>query len=503
MERRLTKTLYRLADGCPMGLWLTIHRPDLKAPLSLAARDRMKTGQEVGALARKRFEGAKFVRHWEMTAEAATGLTLDLVRSDSGVILEATFATEGLLARTDILSRTGAGWKITEVKSSGEYKKDEHLTDVAFQTWVAQRCGLKVESASVMHLRKDYKWRGGEHDVQELFSEVDITEEVEAELPRVEASVPGFLGLWDRPDYPTELDPGIRPACRDCGFGEHCMALAPEDHIFYLNLHHSRVKKLKQQGITLVEEIPPDFVTDPKERLRYEARLTKEPQVDPSLVSELARIVYPALLIDFETMRPALPIIPGTSPFTLLPFQWSCHRLARSPRGSAVLDIESGHSEFLYEGQDDPRPEFCRTLYEAIKEGGSILVYSNYEESTLKQLAAENIPYAAELLALVPERFVDLEKIVRQCYADHRFEGRTSIKAVLPVVAPDFRYEDLDIHDGDQAQIEYRQTFDPACPPEERRRVYDALKAYCKLDTWAMVLVLKALYERAMSGPQA
>lgn len=496
----LTKSDFKIARKCPKALWMTIHMAGEKAPLSAANQARMKSGQRVGELARTRYPEGVLVQPWGLTTEESVNRTTQAIESGATHVFEATVSEGGCVARIDILICEGNGWHLQEVKASGRYKKEDHLDDVAFQVSVARRAGLNVQKASVLHLNREHVWNGEAFNAQSIFSETDVTDEVEAVLAQIESEANGFLELWDKSEYPTfsgtapHIDPGIRPTCRDCEFKKHCFDRAPSDHIFFVGMHHSRVKKLKSDGITLVGEVPSDFVKDPKERLRFEALLTKETQISPNLAARLAEIQYPAYLIDFETLRPDLPLIAGTAPFELLPFQWSCHIVGEPPIGDGVV---TDHREFLHQEPTDPRIDFCKSLLDLISNGGSVLIYSKYEITTLKDLAAKGVPYAQELLDHVPSRFIDLEDILKECYADHRFGGQTSIKAVLPVVSPDLSYKGLTIQNGDQAQIEYMETYSDQVSADRKAEIFAALKEYCMLDTLAMVMVLRALYSRA------
>lgn len=47
------------------------------------------------------------------------------------------------------------GYAIYEIKSSTKVK-EEHLYDVAFQTALLQRCGLRVDQIYIVHLNSEY-----------------------------------------------------------------------------------------------------------------------------------------------------------------------------------------------------------------------------------------------------------------------------------------------------------------------------------------------------------
>ena len=67
-------------------------------------------------------------------------------------------------------------------------------------------------------------------------------------------------------------------------------------------------------------------------------------------------------------------------------------------------------------------------------------------------------------------------------------KGSWSIKNVLPTVAPDLSYQDLDeIQDGMAASKAYLEAINPATPEARRAELKQELLDYCRLDTEAMV----------------
>ncbi len=66
--------------------------------------------------------------------------------------------------------------------------------------------------------------------------------------------------------------------------------------------------------------------------------------------------------------------------------------------------------------------------------------------------------------------------------------GSWSIKAVLPTVAPDLSYKELDIvNNGAMAEPVFLEMIDGDTLPERSDELREALLRYCKLDTLAMV----------------
>ncbi|MCK4692278.1 MAG: DUF2779 domain-containing protein, partial [Anaerolineales bacterium] len=80
----------------------------------------------------------------------------------------------------------------------------------------------------------------------------------------------------------------------------------------------------------------------------------------------------------------------------------------------------------------------------------------------------------------------------KRYYYTPEMRGSYSIKAVLPALVPDMRYDDLEVSDGIQAMEVYRRLEDEK-DPQRVAEIRNALWEYCKLDTLAMVLILEKL----------
>ena len=107
----------------------------------------------------------------------------------------------------------------------------------------------------------------------------------------------------------------------------------------------------------------------------------------------------------------------------------------------------------------------------------------------------EWIPEHNRYLEYINSHMFDLEKIFITDYVDYRFKGSSSIKKVLPVLVPEFSYEDLDVKDGTMAMDVWgRMVLDEKFRDDidETRK---NLLAYCKLDTLAMVEIYKFLLQ--------
>jgi predicted RecB family nuclease len=178
-----------------------------------------------------------------------------------------------------------------------------------------------------------------------------------------------------------------------------------------------------------------------------------------------------------------LPIFAGTRPFEVLPFQWSCHIEKSLGR------IE--HAEFLDLGSEPPMRRLAESILEALGTTGPIVVYTPYERRVLNELAARYGDLAGKLAALA-ERIVDLYPATRRHYYHPALHGSWSIKAVLPTVAPDLRYEALgEVRDGLKAQTAYFEAVDAKTTETRRAALRRALLEYCRYDTLALVRLVE------------
>ena len=245
--------------------------------------------------------------------------------------------------------------------------------------------------------------------------------------------------------------------------------------------------QLVELGINEISEIPDEFsLSALQERIRQCVTNGQE-FIAPELEDELMSVQYPVHFLDFETFASAIPRYPNTRPYQTIPFQFSNHILFEEGR------IE--HAEYLCVEDKDPCEEFTRALLETLGARGTIFVYANYEKRIVNQLADQFPKFKDQLLDLLV-RFKDLHTLIRKHYYHPEFYGSFSLKVVLPVLVPSMNYEDLAIHEGGMASLEYLRMLDPATPPDEQATVKHDLLIYCGYDTLGMVKIRDELLKR-------
>ena len=487
---RLSKSRFQLGLQCPKALWLRCYRPELAGAVSEVQQAIFDQGHRVGAVARECFPDGVLVREDYRQSAAAIATTRRHLAGDWRCLFEAAFTYDDLFVRPDVLVRLDDGsCHLIEVKSSTGMKP-EHVTDAAVQRWVLEGAGLAVSRVSLLHLDSTYLYPGGPYDLDALFALEDITVPVAEYLP----CVPGEV---------ARLRATLQAGCPDvligrqcakpyaCAFVAHCHEPLPDFPVTELpRVDAELLATLLREGILSLRDVPPDYPgLTPAQRETCAIVQSGEPWFDPALASALDGLVLPAHFLDFETWGSALPVFPGTTPYQQVPVQWSLHTLA--------VDGALVHREYLHAEATDPRGAIADSLLEALGgDDGPVVVYTDYEHRVLAALADALPDRAADLRALLPRLF-DLHALVKRYVRHPGFRGRTSLKVVLPALADDVTYEELAVRDGATATLRYEAATRGGLSESERGRIFADLRAYCAVDTLALVRVVQALAEQA------
>ena len=472
---------------CLRKLYLACYQPELSTRPDSAQQARFDAGSEAGELARKLRPGGVLIDEpYDRHSEAVERTRSLLKERNVPAIYEAGFLEDGVRIRVDILARaSGESWDLIEVKSSMS-TKGEHIPDAAVQLMVVEKAGLTVSKVGLAHMSRDYVYPGGDYEVDQLFAVDDITDDARA-------YVEGVADRLDAMRQPlTEAEPpdiAVGSHCNKpyrCEFYAHCRSREPDWSIEDLPRFSSgQREELRARGIRSILEIPDRQQLSPVQERARQSVITGKPQVSVSLTDELDNIVPPAHFLDFETLGPALPVYKGTRPYAMVPFQWSDHVLHEDGRIS--------HDEYLAEGSDDPRADLAEALVAQLAGAATIVAYSSYEQTCIRSLIDALPDHQASLERLLALPWVDLLKIVQGHYYHRNFHGSFSIKSVLPAIAPEFGYKDLEIQDGNLAAVAFIESISPDTAPERRERLRSDMLAYCKRDTEAMLRVVDAM----------
>ena len=222
-----------------------------------------------------------------------------------------------------------------------------------------------------------------------------------------------------------------------------------------------------------------------RQRQQVESTLNQRDYIDTEAVRGfLDDIWYPLCFLDFETFMEAVPPFDGCRPYRQIPFQYSLH--IQNSTDSAL-----NHYAYLAEPGKDPRKEILDTLLGRIPEGACIIAWNQSFEIGVLQRLADYFPDKSLQIERWVENFRDLMQPFRSrdIYL-WQAKGSYSIKPILPILAPELSYENLEgVSNGGDAMEAYHQ-MNNSDDSVEVERIRSELLEYCKLDTLAMVRIL-------------
>jgi hypothetical protein len=491
---KLSKTNFLIYRECAHNAWLKVHRPEVynAVPLSEFDKQIIETGNEVDVLARSLFPGGRLLERGD-----AEG-TKTLVTQKCPILYQPYFETDRYVTACDILvwNGTAAAYDLFEVKSSSSNDKSKARTelyahDIAFQAEVVRANGVPLCGLHLVRLNSEYR-RGDSLDVRALFtiedysqSAAEIREQVAVEMEQA------FDVLASDVPLPAPCKCIEKGRSAHCSTFSHSNPEVPEysiHDITRIGTSKTKLGELLKRGILRIEDVPEDFALSESQRNQVEVAKANRPMIDKAAIGDFLRhMSYPISFIDYETFPASVPRYAGYRPFDQIPFQFSLDIVAHE--GAPVR-----HFEFLHTKAECPDGPFIAALKTALPPKGSIVVWNATFEGGINDLLAGRNPEVREFFAALEPRIVDLMDVFSlQAYVDPGFKGRTSIKAILPVLVPQLSYENLAIREGATAGARWNDIVTGAVTAKEAEDIRPELLAYCGLDSKAMVEIWRVL----------
>lgn len=489
--KTLSKSRFISGIQCDKKLWFDFYRKDLKLPTDEQTQAVFDLGHRIGILAQNMFPNGK-----DATPEDYSNLKPSIENTQKWIsekietIYEATFSSKNAFCMLDILHRNEDEIWAIEVKNSTKVK-DYHLTDASLQYFVMKNAGFAPDRFFMMHINNQYVKQG--ELTSELFTLTDITEQVLAYQEWVAENLDRLLKMLE-----IELEPVVEIGghCSDpfgCDYAHHCWKHVPPYSVFNLYRGGNKGWKLYQQNILKIEDIPEDFPLTHFQKLQRNGLQVQQRHIDKKAIKNIiSRWEFPLYFFDFETVFPAIPVLDGTRPYQQVPFQYSLHILDE--------DGKLTHKEFLADPKDfsngkNPLKQMVEQLKKDFGNTGNIVTYNqSFEVGRLNDLA-RHFPENAAFLHNLVGRIVDLLPLFQggHCYFP-AMKNSASIKSVLPAIAPDFTYENLEIQDGGSASSLFHQSIENGNFKYENLR--ENLLKYCERDTLAMVIIYQFLVRK-------
>ena len=516
MAKHLSKSKLVAFRICPKRLWLEVNQRALRDD-SAAVERSFSTGHEVGEMAQRLYDPrgkAALVSIKDLGFAGAFKRSKELLSTAKpATIFEAGFQACGALAFADIMipanSRCGAiAWHMIEVKSSTE-KKAYHEDDVAIQAYAALQSGVLLASVKLAHIDKTWVYKG-EGNYNGLFTEVDLTETAFARQDEVATWVTDAHAVVAKTREPKHAMGKHCTEPFECGYIAHCQSLLPAKAAAKFPvtwLPRVQTSALKNRIAALAEKArEPDMrnIEDKllnDEQLRVKAvTMSGETHFDSAASRKALKASgNTPMFLDFETISFAVPRWAGTRPYQNIPFQFAANAI--DAKGKLIA------FEFLDASGGDPRPAMSRALAKAF--GGEraeapVFAYNmSFERACLEHLATAAPSHRAAMLSIA-NRLADLHPITKAHYYHPDQQGRWSIKSVLPTIAPELDYAKLEgVQHGQEAQEKYLEAIDPETTLARKTEIESQLKAYCGLDSYAMVVRWAKLAGRKVPTAQA
>jgi len=136
-------------------------------------------------------------------------------------------------------------------------------------------------------------------------------------------------------------------------------------------------------------------------------------------------------------------------------------------------------------------------LIDVLGDSGPVLMYTNYEETVLRNLI-ELFPDLRHDLQKIIDRLFDLHPVVRDNYYHPDMLGSWSIKAVLPTINPGMDYSELEgIQEGTAASNGFLEAINPDTDKARKAELEEQLRRYCRFDTEAMAEIVRFFEDTA------
>lgn len=494
MIYKLSKSDYCHGRICQKRLWLSIHKSESAKQLSEFDKWNIERGYEVEGLAQELFPNSLKIHQDRQNIDKYLDETQQNLNKSTKTIFQGAFLAHNVLVICDILDKQDDGsYHLFEVKSFSDPKskiqeKDQtnfYINDLLIQAYVLMSCGLKISRVCIMFLNKQYE-RNDQLEPKLLFNYHDLDLST-IDISAIEKIIQNLISVKQSSTEPIR-DMGAH--CNkpfECSFTDYCNNLLPNDSLRKTNIFHWKTRdNLLKSGQDRLSNLDLGNSKVIDKMAAIKAELEDKVQLDKSQLAEFINsIKYPIYFLDFEAARFPIPRYKGQHPYELLPFQYSLHILESA-------DASPIHKEFLWEYDADPALACAKGLCKDIDVNGSILMYSNYEEQVLNYLI-KKAPECQNVLSEFISRLIDLEYPFKsQICCIPKSMGYSSIKVIQPLLNPQFGYNGLAVQSGDMAMVKYWQLIN-ANSDNEKKNIATDLKAYCRQDTMAMLMVFKSL----------
>ncbi|MGL4502151.1 MAG: DUF2779 domain-containing protein [Planktothrix sp.] len=433
----LSKSTFMYGTQCPKRLWLHNFKPELRDKVNETQQSAFHQGNKVTELAYKLFPQGVSAKSPNHSYQESIIKTQEYIANGYDVIYEAAFQYDGVLTIIDLLVKEQGKWYAYEVKSSTVIKQ-EHTIDAAFQYYVITNSGIDLKDFFIVRINPKYVYMD-RLKITSLFAIDSILILAQATQANIINNINEFKRILQ-----SEIEPVFST-------GKHC------------NKHSCNFQSYCQYKKTYINQV----------------EINKK-----ELKNFLFPLKSPLYFMDFESWSVAVPEYNHQWPYRQMPFQFSVHK--QQNQYSSIT-----HFEYLAEFPSTPHLDFAINLIKVLGTEGSILVYNKSFENTILEQIKKDFPEFYSPISEIQGRLVDLMiPFKKKYYYTPSMRDSYSIKYVLPALVKNFTYQGMEISNGAMASQEFYK-LQTETDPQIRESIRNALLEYCKLDTLAMVEILK------------
>ena len=486
----LTKTLINSGLQCEKRLWFDFHDPIKKDNFLF------HIGNRFGDLVRKNYgTGLDLNNH---DTNQALSHTSEAINGEKvKVIYEGAFIYSDTLVRADVLVKNKDGWELLEAKSSTKLK-DEHIDDIAIQSYIIKASKVKINSVKLIHIDKEFTYQGDEKYANLMNDDNDITDKILSKEKIVQTYIDKFKPLADKnyPEPKIEIgDHCLKP--HKCIYLQRCNSLKKHSGITPISIlpriKSKLVEEYRAKGIIDLKDVPSTDL-NVSQRIIQKAHKDNESVINPEVGKIFKEFKWPFYFMDFETVTQGKPIIKGTQAYYPLPFQWSVHKW-----DSQTDKINDGMS-FLNFSDQNIEKKFIESLLDAVGSKGTVFAHNaSTEINVIKKLKEkDSCKDFSEKIDNLVARVVDTLSIVKNNFYSPVMNGDYDLKTIIKAIPSDVSYEEKDnIAGGNEAQLAWFIYTDPKTSNEDKEKQVKLLKAYCAKDTLAIYYLIKHLLEQS------
>ena len=280
----LSKSRLISAWQCAKRLWLEINARDEQI-ITPNMQRAFAIGHQAGAAAQTLFPEGHLIEH-DHELDQALNETENLLADPGPITLfEATFQSEGVLIRADVLIRDAQNRiRLIEVKASTTVK-EYHLNDCAIQLWVLEQNNITVEQVELAHINNQFIYGdddGGDNNggYEGLFTFADVTTNARSLQPTVPRLIQSAREVLSNPEPEVPMGAQCtRPF--DCPFIDYCKGPQAEMPVSWLPGGKRFHARLEADGYRDIRDIPDGHLTNATAEWVRRVTIAGEPDLRP------------------------------------------------------------------------------------------------------------------------------------------------------------------------------------------------------------------------------